>query len=84
MIQGNSSAEKDDNKEGTKDDDGDNEETCEEDDEGACASNTGDEFYTEQKLPSDNPNIQIFSPKYGFANKINGALGSFEVSDDRR
>lgn len=43
-------------------------------------SDSGDQWYTDQNVPTDNIELSLHSPKYGFANKIAGALASFEVS----
>lgn len=38
-----------------------------------------DNWFIPQNNPSENVTILINSPKYGFANKISGALTAFEV-----
>lgn len=43
-------------------------------------NDTGDEWYTEQNPVTENVELLFHAPKYGFANKISGALASFEVS----
>lgn len=39
----------------------------------------GNEWYTKQNPLTESIDIPLHSPKYGFANKISGALGAFEV-----
>lgn len=39
----------------------------------------GDEWYLPQNIPTDTIPITPTCPKYGFANKISGALAAFEV-----
>jgi hypothetical protein len=46
-------------------------------------SDTGDEWYTKQ-VPVSEDICLVQSPKYGFANKISGALSAFEVSKIRK
>lgn len=38
-----------------------------------------DNWFIPQNNPSENVTVLIGSPKYGFANKISGALTAFEV-----
>lgn len=45
----------------------------------SVGSNSGDNWFFPQKQPTENITLLIDSPKYGFANKISGALGAFEV-----
>ena len=39
----------------------------------------GDEWHVEQNAPLENLEPLLFLPKYGFANKMSGILGTFEV-----
>lgn len=42
-------------------------------------SDPGDQWYTDQNPPSESVQLPVNLPKYGFANKISGALAAFEV-----
>ncbi|OXU16938.1 hypothetical protein TSAR_012220 [Trichomalopsis sarcophagae] len=56
----------------------DNKTNGEDENESLMMGDAGNEWYTKQNPLTESIDISLHSPKYGFANKISGALGAFE------